>query len=357
MSDNLFLRLLRERSHLIADGAMGTNLFVRGLRSGDAPELWNVDHPDQVASIHREFIDAGADIILTNSFGGNAFRLKLHNSQDRVCELAKAAAAIARGVADRATRPVVVAGSIGPSGELLEPVGAVTFEAAKATFAEQAHGLVDGGADILWVETISSREEGAAAVAGAAETGRPVVSTMTFDTAGRTMMGVAPADAYRHLSGLPVAPAAIGANCGLGATENVLSILGMSDAFGPDAVIVAKANCGVPEFKNGAFIYTGTPELMANYARLARDAGARVVGGCCGTDGLVLRAIRDALDGYEPASPPTQDDVVAKLGPLAGITDRPTHVHAGGAGCTPVAVSGRGGQDEGGRRARRRRRG
>lgn len=351
MSDNLFLKLLAERTHLIADGAMGTNLFARGLQSGDAPEFWNLDHPDRVASVHQEFVDAGADIVLTNSFGGNSFRLKLHNAQDRAYELSKAAAEIARGVADKAGRPVVVAGSIGPSGELLEPVGAVTFEEAKDAFAEQARGLVDGGADILWIETISSREESAAAVAGAAETGRPVVSTMTFDTAGRTMMGVTPADAYRHLSGLPVAPSAIGANCGLGATENVLSILGMREALGPDAVIVAKANCGVPVFKDGAFSYTGTPELMADYARMARDAGARIVGGCCGTDGPVLKAIRDALDGYVPGNAPTQDEIVEKLGPLAGVTDRPTHVHAGGATCSPE------GDEEGGRGRRRRRRG
>ena len=348
MSENLFLKLLQERSHLIADGAMGTNLFERGLQSGDAPELWNIDHPDRVASVHQEFVDAGADIILTNSFGGNSFRLKLHDAQDRAYELAKAAAQVARAVADKAGRPVVVAGSIGPSGELFEPGGPVTFEQGKAAFAEQARGLIDGGADILWIETISSREESAAAVAGAAETGRPVVSTMTFDTVGRTMMGVTPADAYRHLIDLPTAPTAIGANCGLGATENVLSILGMREAIGPDAIMVAKANCGVPQFKNGAFTYTGTPELMADYARLARDSGARIVGGCCGTTGVVLKAIRDALDGYVPGEPPTMDQVVAKLGPLAGVTDKPAHGHSHGAG-------GDDGSD-GGRRARRRRR-
>jgi len=350
MSDNLFLKLLSERTHLIADGAMGTNLFIRGLQSGDAPELWNVDYPDRVASVHQEFVDAGADIILTNSFGGNSFRLKLHNAQDRAFELSKAAAEVARGVADKAGRPIVVAGSIGPSGELLEPVGEVTFEEAKAAFAEQARGLVEGGADILWIETISSREESAAAVAGAAETGRPVVSTMTFDTAGRTMMGVTPADAFRHLSHQPTPPTAIGANCGLGATENIISILGMREEFTPDSIIVAKANCGVPEFKDGAFTYTGTPELMADYARMARDAGARIIGGCCGTDGVVLKAIHDALDGYVPNEAPTMEEVVNKLGPLAGVTDRHVHVHAGGAGCVPEAP-------EEGRRTRRRRRG
>lgn len=354
MSDNLFLKLLSERSHLIADGAMGTNLFLRGLQSGDAPELWNVDEPEKIASVHQEFVDAGADIILTNSFGGSSYRLKLHNAQERAYELCKAAAEVARGVADKSDRPVIVAGSIGPTGELFEPVGPVTFEDGKAAFAEQARGLADGGADVLWIETISSREESAAAVAGAASTGLPVVSTMTFDTVGRTMMGVTPADAYRHLQTLPEVPVAIGANCGLGATENVLSILGMREEVGPDAILVAKANCGVPEFKDGAFTYTGTPELMADYARLARDSGAKIVGGCCGTTGVVLKAIRDALDGYEPGEPPTMEAIVEKLGPLAGVTDRPAHGHGHGhAGpCAPTPD-----EAEGGRRGRRRRRG
>lgn len=346
MSDNLFLKLLEERTHLIADGAMGTNLFARGLISGDAPELWNVDHPDRVQSVHQEFVDAGADIILTNSFGGNSFRLKLHDAQDRAYELGKAAAEVARSVADGAGRPVVVAGSIGPTGELFEPVGPVTFEEGKAAFAEQARGLVDGGADILWIETISSFEESAAAVAGAAETGRPVVSTMTFDTVGKTMMGVSPGDAYRHLATQPIPPTAIGANCGLGATENVLSVLGMREAVGADAILIAKANCGVPEFKDGAFTYTGTPELMADYARMARDSGARIVGGCCGTTGIVLKAIRDALDGYQPGPPPTMEQIVEKLGPLAGVTDKPHHHHG-----APAA------EESEGRRTRRRRRG
>lgn len=347
MSENLFLKLLDERTHLIADGAMGTNLFIRGLVSGDAPELWNIDHPDRVMSVHKEFVDNGADIILTNSFGANAFRLKLHDAQDRAYALNKAAAARARSVADTADRPLVVAGSIGPTGELFEPVGPVTFEDGKAAFYEQARGLIDGGADVLWIETISSYEESAAAIAGAAATGHPVISTMTFDTVGKTMMGVSPADAYKHLSVQPIVPVAIGANCGLGATENVLTIQDMHKVAAADTILVAKANCGVPEFKNGVFTYTGTPELMADYARMARDSGARIIGGCCGTDGVVLRAIRDALDGYRPGPAPTLDQIVEKLGPLAGVTDKKQNA------CAPSC----GKSDDGGRRSRRRRRG
>lgn len=316
-----FLDRLAGRGYLVADGAMGTGLFKRGLETGDAPELWNIDFPERVASVHQEYVDAGCDIILTNSFGGSSYRLKLHNAQDRVNELAEAAARVARGVADAAARPVYVAGSIGPTGELLEPNGPVTLAEAADAFAEQAEGLRAGGADILWVETMSSREEVEAALIGAARTGLPLVATMTFDTAGCTMMGLTPADAYQHISSLEAKPAAIGANCGLGATENAMSVLGLNDVAPENAILVAKANCGIPEFKDGAFRYTGTPELMAEYARLARDAGARIIGGCCGTDGAVLKAMVDALDGYTPGSAPTPLELVRKLGPTATLTE------------------------------------
>lgn len=338
---NIFTDLLAERPYLIADGAMGTSLFKRGLETGDAPELWNVNEKEKVESVHQEYVDAGSDIILTNSFGGNSYRLKLHQSQDRVHELAKAAAERARVVADRSERPVIVAGSIGPTGELFVPVGPVTFEEGKAAFAELAQGLVDGGADILWVETMSSREESAAAVAGAASTGVPVVTTMTFDTAGKTMMGVSPQEAYEHLAGLDVQPAAMGANCGLGPTESVLSLAAIAEVKAADAVIVAKANCGIPEFKNGQFSFSGTPELMGKYARMARDCGARIIGGCCGSDGVVVKAIADALKDYEPGDLPSQEQVIEALGPLSNGPSPHSH----------------GAEEEKGERRRRRRRG
>jgi len=320
MSD-AFSQLLSDRGYLVADGAMGTNLFKRGLETGDAPELWNVDHPDRVASVHQEFVDAGCDIVLTNTFGGNTYRLKLHKSEDRAVELGMAAAKIARSVADNAGRAVFVGGSIGPTGELLEPNGPLTYEDAKASFAELAAALKDGGVDFLWVETMSSREEVAAAVDGAATTGLPVVATMTFDTAGKTMMGISPEDAYSHLMSLPKAPLAIGANCGLGASENVLSLIDMANVTTPETIVVAKANCGIPQFKDGEFSFTGTPELMAAYARMARDAGARIIGGCCGSDGVVMKAIVDALDGYVPGALPTSFEVVQALGPTTYLNE------------------------------------
>ena len=318
---NAFMDLLNKRGYLVADGAMGTNLFKRGLETGDAPEFWNVDFPDRVASVHQEFVDAGCDIVLTNSFGGNAYRLKLHNAEDRAHELGVAAAAVARGVADKADRAVFVGGSMGPTGELLEPTGTLTMDQAIAAFSDLANGLKEGGVDFLWVETMSSREEVEAAITGAAQTGLPVVATMTFDTAGRTMMGLSPQDAFSHMKDLPITPIAYGANCGLGATENVMSVLEMAEVAAPDTVIVAKANCGIPEFKDGEFQYSGTPELMANYARLARDAGARIIGGCCGSDGPVMKAVVEALRDHVPGSRPQPLDIVRQLGPTTHLNE------------------------------------
>src|ERR1700732_810400 len=170
MTDRL-TSLLAERPWLLADGATGSNLFDRGLRSGDAPELWNSEHPERIAELHRAFVVAGADIILTNTFGGTRHRLKLHKAESRVAELNEKAARIARTEAGRATRTVLVAGSMGPTGEIVEPRGRLGLDAAREAFAEQAPALARGGADILWIETMSSVEETEAAVAGARTTG------------------------------------------------------------------------------------------------------------------------------------------------------------------------------------------
>ena len=290
MSD-LLTRMLKTRRWLLADGATGSNLFAAGLVSGDAPELWNVDHPERIASLHRRFIEAGADIVLTNSFGGTRYRLQLHKAEARVAELNEAAARIARREADAGGRDVVVAGSMGPTGEIMAPIGPLTFDAARAAFAEQAQSLARGGADVLWAETMSSREEAEAAIAGAASTGLPVVCTLSFDTNGRTMMGLAPADLAALSRETSTHPVACGANCGVGASEVVTCILNLATAAGPDAVLVAKANCGIPQYVDGAIRYDGTPELMADYARFALDAGARIIGGCCGTTPEHLRAM------------------------------------------------------------------
>ena len=316
---NRFTRALAERPWLLADGATGSNLFDMGLTSGDAPEMWNIDHPDRIALLHRRFIEAGADIILTNSFGGNAMRLKLHNAQSRVGELNEAAARIALREADASGRDVIVAGCIGPTGEVLEPVGALSVEEATRAFAEQAQALARGGADVMWIETLSSKEEVAAAVAGAATTGLPIVLTMSFDTHGSTMMGVNAADFVTYSRTLPHRLAGCGSNCGVGAAEVVAGMLNMKRVAGDGegVVLVAKGNCGVPKFVDGAIRYDGTPELMAEYARMALDAGARVIGGCCGTTPEHLRAMRLALESHTRSAPPTIEQVEAALGAVS----------------------------------------
>ena len=310
-----FAEILAERGVLLGDGGMGTGLFQQGLTTGDSPELWNVERPDAVRAVHRGFVEAGSDIILTNSFGGSRARLKLHSAQGRVAELNRAAAKVAREAADEADRPVLVGGSIGPTGELMVPLGALTADEAVGIFTEQAQALAEGGVDVLWIETMSAPEEVEAAVKGAATAGLPIVSTMSFDTNGRTMMGLTPEAAVTFFAGLPTRPVAYGANCGIGPAQLLATLLGFRNAASPDDIIVAKGNCGIPEYRDGHIHYSGTPDVMATYAHLARNAGARIVGGCCGTQPVHLRAMRAALD--EAAGPvPDLEMVAATLGPI-----------------------------------------
>jgi 5-methyltetrahydrofolate--homocysteine methyltransferase len=322
MSDRL-RSLLDERHVLLADGGMGTGLFARGLETGDSPELWNVDRPERVLDVHREFVDAGADIILTNSFGGNAFRLKLHQAEGRVAELNEAAARVARQAADEAERPVVVAGSIGPTGEILAPIGALAATAAEAAFRDQAEALAAGGVDVLWIETMSSAEELAAAVGAASTVGLPVCATMSFDTNGRTMMGLTPDAALALAHGFVPPLAAFGANCGIGPAQLLATLLGFSRFERQGEVIIAKGNCGIPEYRDGAIHYTGTAAIMASYALLARDAGARIIGGCCGTRGEHLRAMRRAIDSTPPGGMPDVARIESLLGPVTTASTEP----------------------------------
>ena len=299
---------------LLADGATGTNYFQMGLESGDPPELWNVERPETVAELHQRFVDAGADIILTNTFGCNRNRLALHRIEHRTFELAEAAARIARRVADAAHRPVVVAGSVGPTGDLFEPLGALTHDAAVAAFREQIDGLAAGGADVAWIETMSAAEEVRAAATAAIDAGMPYTTTCSFDTAGRTMMGLRPGDLAAVFDGLPVPPLAFGANCGVGAPDILVSLLHLTSNDG--AVAICKGNCGVPSFVGTEIVYSGTPDLMARYAALAVDAGARIVGGCCGTSPEHLAAMRRAIDAHVPGERPGAERIVAEVGRL-----------------------------------------
>ena len=263
--------LIAEKGVLLADGATGTNLFAMGLEAGEAPELLNETAPQTIAALHQGFVDAGADIILTNSFGGTRHRLKLHNAQDRAYALNRKAAEIARGVADKAGRKVIVAGSVGPTGELLVPLGAMTYDEAVEAFAEQIEGLKAGGAEIAWIETMSAPDEIRAAAEAAIRVGLPYTYTGSFDTAGRTMMGLLPKDIHGVADGLAEQPLGVGANCGVGASDILASLLDMTEAR-PDATVIVKGNCGIPEFRGAEIHYSGTP---GTDGRLCQAGGRR----------------------------------------------------------------------------------
>ncbi len=286
-------QLLATTDVVVLDGAMGTMLFAAGLVSGASPEEWNVAHPDRIRAVHRHYVDSGSHIILTNSFGGTRYRLKLHNLQERVLELNRAAAENARAEADAAGRLVLVAGSMGPTGELLKPMGNMEFDEAKAAFAEQAEGLVAGGVDLLWIETMSDLEEVRAAVEGVRSvTDLPICATMSFDTNGRTMMGVTPARAVRTMKEWDLA--AIGGNCGTGIAE-LENVIHAMHREAPDVRLIAKANAGIPQWRNNELIYDGTPPVMGQYAQRVRALGAQFIGGCCGNGPDHIAAIAGAL--------------------------------------------------------------
>lgn len=333
--------LLARKGALLADGATGTNLFDMGLVSGDAPELWNTDEPAKIRALHQSFVDAGSDIILTNTFGCNRHRLKLHSAEGRVRELNVAAVKLAQEVAETVEREVLIGGSIGPTGELFHPLGALSYEDGVVAFKEQMEALAEGGADILWVETMSAVEEMKAAAEAAQDFDVPLVITASFDTAGKTMMGLSPKGLGDLQSDFACMPVAIGSNCGVGASDLLAAIAEITEAY-PDAVVVAKANCGIPQIQGDEVVYTGTPDLMAKYAHMALDAGARIIGGCCGTSPVHLTAMRKALDAHTSGARPSLDEIISAIGPLVSPPNK-------------AADAARAEGDGGGRRRGRRR--
>ena len=304
--------LLAEGRPLLADGATGTNLFAMGLTSGDAPELWNAEHPDRIESLHQAFADAGSDIILTNSFGANRRRLMLHKLEGRTRELNRLAARNARKVADRAGRPVVVAGSIGPTGDLIAPLGPLSEDEAVDVFIEQIEGLREGGADVAWIETMSAPEEMRAAALAAAKCGMPYTVTASFDTAGRTMMGLGPAAFSDLVEGFRSGA------CRLWRELRRWRLR----SLGGDPWDEARRNadrqgeCRRAAMAWRAYSLFRHPELMETYAGLAVDCGARILGGCCGNSAAHVAAMRRGLDAWKPGARPDVEAIVAALGPL-----------------------------------------
>lgn len=279
---------------LASDGAMGTMLQERGLDDGGAPELWNVEKPEEIEAILEAYAAAGASFITTNTFGGTRGRLAMHGLESRVEELNKAGAEIARRVADRHPG-VFVMGDIGPSGDLMEPMGILTLESAKEIFAEQIRGLVAGGIDAILIETMSDLQEVEAAVNAANQVAvnLPIIATMSFDTNLRTMMGVRPAQAVQRLSELGVR--IIGANCGRGIDE-MRTIAQEMVAAKPEGVfIITQSNAGMPVLAGDTFVYQGTAKEMGDFAVEMQQLGVSIVGSCCGSSPAHTAAIANAL--------------------------------------------------------------
>lgn len=310
--DDKLAKLLEQNGILVADGGMGTTLFALGLENGDSTELWNVDYPDRIASVHRGYVDAGADIILTNTFGGTAPRFEHHGLRDRLAELNVAGARLARAVADEADREVLVGGSIGPTGDLFAPHGVIEGEEGVAIFGEQIESLVEGDVDILWIETMYAVEELTAAYVAASQYDLPIVTTMSFDSHGHTMMGVAPEALTDWSSELAKTPTALGANCGIGPREALLAVSAMLGSA-PDAVAVAKSNCGAPALQGLDVTYPIDPDGMKVYAETAIDIGARIIGACCGSHAGHIRAIREVVDQHVRGAIPVQDEIIERL--------------------------------------------
>lgn len=313
--------LLAQNRPLLADGAMGTMLFAAGLQFGDPPETWNVLYPERVRAIQRLYIEAGSDIVLTNTFGGTRFRLKLHNLQGRVAELNAAAVRLLKEEIAASGRTVLVAGDIGPSGEIMEPVGTLSYADAVDGFEEQARALIEAGADLIWIETMSALEEVQAAIEGTRRVNHttPIVATLSFDTHGCTMMGITPERAAEQLLAWGVT--AVGANCGNGTDELLASIQRMHRAH-PQAVLVAKSNAGMPQLVNGKAEYHATPEEMAAYALQARAAGACIIGGCCGSNPTHIRAMSQTLQVNPNPEPLTLAEPVPVAVADSRVADR-----------------------------------
>ena len=286
--------LLAEGTPILADGAMGTMLFANGLQFGDPPEVWNVTAPEVIRRIQRGYLEAGSRVVLTNTFGGNRLRLGLHGLESRVGELNRTAAVLLRTEVAAAGNRALVAGDIGPTGAIMAPIGTLEHDEAVGVFEEQAGALVAGGVDLIWIETMSDLAEMRAAIEGVRSVAPdiPLIATMTFDTRGHTMMGVSPEAAARAL--LAAGADAIGGNCGNGPDE-LLPVIEKMHAVAPDAVLVAKSNAGMPELVDLRAVYRAEPAMMAEQAIAMRDAGATVVGACCGSTPEHLRAMGLAL--------------------------------------------------------------
>ena len=284
------LQYLIDDGILIADGATGTALMAAGLPSNAPPDSWNILRPDEILALHRSYLDAGSQIILTNTFGGNRIKLDKFKMGDHVYKHNLAAAVLARG---EASGKAYVAGDIGPTGELMEPYGVLNLEKAIEVFAEQASALAEGGVDAIWVETMSDIKEAQAAIMGAKQvTDLPILCSLSFGKKARTMMGAGAREAAETL--WPLGLTAIGANCGE-RLEDVYEVLSQMKEVLPDAPLIAKPNAGTPRLVSGQTVYDMTPGEFSSHIRKFVQLGARIVGACCGSNPSFIKAIAKVL--------------------------------------------------------------
>jgi methionine synthase I (cobalamin-dependent) len=286
-----FVELVAERPVLLADGATGTNYQNMGIEPGVAPEEWVVDAPEKVQELHRRFVEAGSNLVLTCSFGGSSLRLADEALHGRAVEVNRRAAELAReAVGD----DVLVAGSLGPTGHLTEPLGPLTHDLAVATYAEQARSLADGGVDLLVLETFFSLDEGLWALEGIkSASDLPLVVSYSFDQGTKTMMGLTPTQVVEAFA--PLGIAAIGANCGKSLADTDL-IVDELVAAADGLPLWVKPNAGVPRMVGDSVIYDAGPDDLAAHVRGYVDRGARIVGGCCGSTPEHIAAIAGVLN-------------------------------------------------------------
>jgi 5-methyltetrahydrofolate--homocysteine methyltransferase len=286
--------LLDSGKTLIGDGAMGTLLQEKGLTDGGAPELWNIEKPEIIEEIFDQYAKAGANFLTTNTFGGSAPRLQMHSLEDRLFELNKAASEIAKKVSSKYS-DVFVMGDVGPTGELMEPMGTLTVAGAKEIFTEQIKALLAGGADGILIETMSDLSEVQAAVQAVQEIDPeiPIIVMLSFDTNLRTMMGVKPAQAITEISKMGVK--IIGANCGRGTDEIRVIAKEMSENGIEGIYLITQSNAGLPKLVGADFVYDGTPEEMAKYAVDMKGLGINIIGACCGSTPEHIAAIKKAV--------------------------------------------------------------
>ncbi len=290
MAQSRFLETLASGQILVADGATGTNYQARGLERGRAPEQWLFEAPEKVVQLHRDFIQAGSNIILTNTFGATRLRLAHAGLEDRVAEVNRRAVELARQAATGTD--VFVAGSMGPTGQLLEPYGELAREEAIAAFAEQARALAEAGVDFLVIETQFDLGEATAAIEGARSAAQlPIVCSFSYDMGTHTMMGLQPAQVAQELTALNVD--VIGINCGRSLDENLAGLKAMRAVT--TKPLWMKPNAGLPRMTDDdVAIYEVAPERMGEQAAQWLEAGAQIIGGCCGTSPDHLREIARA---------------------------------------------------------------